>query len=217
MRIGTRIPVAGNSQSMADAGSRAPTDGEEIAGSVLDPERFGIIVERHLVEIHRYLARRVGADAVDLAAETFATAFRVRQSFDTLRHDARPWLYGIATNVLRRHRRSEMRQLAAYARAGSMPAAKDDPTDSLLDRLDATAEMALVASAFAQLDEDQRDALYLVGVVGLSYDDAAAALGVKLGTLHSRVARGRRVLRDLVFDRGQVQGVRPGKSPRRMP
>ncbi len=202
---------------MADSGSHAPTDAEEIAASVLDPERFGIVVERHLREIHRHLARRVGPDADDLVAETFAVAFRVRRSFDTLRHDARPWLYGIATNVLRRHRRSELRQLAAYERAASMPPVKDNPTDSLLDRLDATAEMARVTSAFAQLDGDQRDALYLVGVVGLSYDEAAAALDVKLGTIHSRVARGRRVLRDLVFGSGQEHGVCPGKNPRSMP
>ncbi|MEE3920573.1 sigma factor [Micromonospora sp. BRA006-A] len=58
--------------------------------------------------IHRYLARRLGSAAADdLVAETFLAAFRRRDRFDTGRPNARPWLYGIATNLVAQQRRAE--------------------------------------------------------------------------------------------------------------
>jgi RNA polymerase sigma factor (sigma-70 family) len=185
-------------------GSRSPSDAQAIAASVADAECFTTIVDRHFREIFGYLARRLGRDAAeDLAAETFVVAFRNRQRYDPTRSDARPWLYGIATNVLRRQRRTEIRQLAAYTRAASALETGTDNTATIADDLDARTALATVASAFSQLDEEQRDALYLVAVAGLSYAEAAEALRVKLGTLHSRVARGRAQLRDLVERSGQ--------------
>jgi hypothetical protein len=92
----------------------ATTDAEAIGSP--DPRRFELVFERHFDSIHRYLARRVGRDlADDLAAETFAVAFKSRRRYDAARADARPWLYGIASNLLRHHRRREERQLRAYA------------------------------------------------------------------------------------------------------
>ena len=54
--------------------------------------------------------------AEDLASETFVVAFARRSSYDQSRDDARPWLYGIAVNLLREHRRAEERRLRAYLR-----------------------------------------------------------------------------------------------------
>jgi RNA polymerase sigma-70 factor (ECF subfamily) len=94
-----------------------PSDGAAIAASLSDPTRFGALFDRHFAEINRYLARRVGLVLADeLAAETFVIAFRSRQRYDAGQADARPWLYGIAANLARRHWRTERRRLRAYAR-----------------------------------------------------------------------------------------------------
>src|SRR5688572_18566387 len=79
-------------------------DAAVIAASLATPERFAVIFDRHAPYIHRYLARRLGAEvADDLVGETFLVAFRKRGRYDGQRHDARPWLYGIATNLLGQH------------------------------------------------------------------------------------------------------------------
>jgi DNA-directed RNA polymerase specialized sigma24 family protein len=96
-----------------------PSDAAVIACSAVDASRFGEIFDRHFAEINRYLARRVGAAlADDLAAETFVLAFRSRRRYDPRTADARPWLFGIAANLARRHWRTERRRLRAYARTG---------------------------------------------------------------------------------------------------
>ena len=95
----------------------AGSDAQIIAASRVEPLVFAAVFDRHYDAVHRYLARRVGSDlADDLAAETFTTAFDVRRRYDTARPDARPWLFGIATNLLRHHHRGEARRLRAYAR-----------------------------------------------------------------------------------------------------
>ena len=86
------------------------TDGDLIKLSATEPESFGAIFDRHAPAIHHYLSRRVGRTlADDLMAETFLTAFKSRSAYDLSRPDARPWLYGIAANLLRGHQRTEIR------------------------------------------------------------------------------------------------------------
>src|SRR4051794_8951625 len=88
------------------------TDSTLISNSRSRPEQFAGIFDRHAATISRYLARRVGhAVADDLTAETFLVAFRQRDRYDAEQPDARPWLYGIASNLLRRSKRDEVRQL----------------------------------------------------------------------------------------------------------
>jgi RNA polymerase sigma factor (sigma-70 family) len=179
-----------------------PSDAEEIAASISEAQRFGVIAERHFAEIYRFLSQRIGAEGEDLASETFVVAFRCRSSYDTTRPDCRPWLYGIAVNLIRRKFRSEVRKLGAYkreaAQIASANAGQPDDTTRVADRIDAASELARISEAFYQLDDNHRDALYLVGVAGLTYKEAAETLGLSLGTLHSRVARARSALRDLL-------------------
>jgi RNA polymerase sigma factor (sigma-70 family) len=190
---------------MRQIGNVASSDAEAITASLVDPTCFSILVERHFVSIHRYLVHRIGPEADDLAAETFVQAFGARRRYDTERSDALPWLYGIASNLVRRHRRSEMRQLTAYARVGDLLDTSAESADDDASVLDTRAEASRMAAAFATLDDDQRDALYLVAVVGLRYEQAATALGCRVGTVHSRVARGRARLRDLVRSNGEEE------------
>jgi DNA-directed RNA polymerase specialized sigma24 family protein len=82
------------------AGRDPDDDGVLIARSVGDPEQFAAVFRRHAPQIQRYVVRRLGADAAeDVVAETFLTAFRLRSRYQPDRPDARPWLYGIATNL----------------------------------------------------------------------------------------------------------------------
>ena len=188
---------------MGATGSES-TDSDDIAASLVDSQRFAAVVDRHFGEIFRYLARRVGREnAEDLGAETFIVAFSARNRYDLSRANALPWLYGIATNLIRRHRRTEVRMLMAYATAASLLDPGDDSSEGLVARLDHAASLARVASAFADLDADQRDALYLVAIVGLGYAEASEALDIPVGTVHSRVARARTNLRDLATYSGQ--------------
>ena len=187
-----------------------PSDGEDIVASVADPHRFGPVADRHFSEIYRYISRRIGTDlAEDLGSETFAIAFEARSRYDPSRADARPWLYGIATNLIRRHRRSEARKLSAYERTRSQLMAPTSDAESVIEHLDHLSKLDQVAAAFANLDPDSRDALYLVAIAGLSYQETANALEVPVGTIHSRIARARERIRDLVPLDRQEEENRP--------
>ena len=93
-----------------------------ISRSLTDPEQFAVLFRRYAPAIQRYVTRRIGPHAADdVVAETFLVAFRQRATFRTGTPDALPWLYGIATNVLRRHWRTEVQQLRLLARTGTDP------------------------------------------------------------------------------------------------
>ena len=170
-------------------------DGLVIERSLADPEQFAVIFRKHAPDIQRYVVRRLGADAADdVVAETFLAAFRQRSRYRRDRPDARPWLYGIATHLIGRHRRAEVRQYRALARTGIDPV-----TEPFTERVDAqvsaSAASKRLAAALAKLPASHRDTLLLVAWGDLSYEQAAAALGVPVGTVRSRLSRARGQLR----------------------
>ena len=129
-----------------------PADGVIIARSRAEPEQFALLFRRHADGLGQYAARRLGpGPAEDIVAETFLAAFRQRDRYDVTRADARPWLYGIAGNLIRRHHRDEVRQLRALARTGRDPVAESF-TDRSDARLAADAARRAVAAALASLD-----------------------------------------------------------------
>jgi RNA polymerase sigma factor (sigma-70 family) len=167
------------------------SDGAAISRSHTDPRAFGQVFERHFDVIHRYIARRLGpALADDLAAETFSRAFAQRDRFDTSRCDARPWLFGIAANVLRAHYRTEERALRAYARTGVDPLSLLE-TDAVIERVDASAAGPCLAAALASLNSGDREVLLLFAWGDLRYPEIAEALNIPLGTVRSRLHRAR--------------------------
>jgi RNA polymerase sigma-70 factor (ECF subfamily) len=173
---------------------RVLTDAELIERSRTEAEEFARLYDRHALAIHRYVARRLGTDlADDLMAETFLRAFRQRHRYDPVHRDARPWLYGIATNLVSRHRRSELRFWRAIARTGVDPVV-ESPADRVVDRV--TASHTGLAAALAGLNGGQRDVLLLTAAGGLSPAEIATALGVAPGTVHSRLSRARKKMRD---------------------
>jgi RNA polymerase sigma factor (sigma-70 family) len=184
-------PVARESPG---TGLGQPDDATLITESGQVPERFGAVFDRHAAAIHGYISRRLGRDAADdLVAETFLVAFSRRDGYDRGQPSARPWLYGIATRLISRHRRDEVRFFRAIARSGIDPAA-EPVADEGIRRADALLLRRCLAGALAALSAPDRDALLLVAD-GLSYQEAAQALGVPAGTLSSRVARARRQVR----------------------
>jgi RNA polymerase sigma factor (sigma-70 family) len=196
---GTVFGSAGNDWLMG-AGR---TDAEVIAASCADPEQFTLIFDRHFRTIHHYLARRVGTDtADDLAATTFTEAFAQRTRYERDRPDARPWLYGIATNLCRRHRRTERRKLRAFARSGIDPLVPDD-TGRADARMDALATGPAIAGALASLSLREREVLLLFARGDLSYSQVAQSLGIPDGTVRSRLNRARRKVREQLGMSGQ--------------
>jgi RNA polymerase sigma factor (sigma-70 family) len=172
-------------------------DAQQVELSLREPECFGVVFDRYFVEIHRYVARRLGRDAADdVAAETFLTAFRSRRRFDASRGTVRAWLYGIVTNHISAYRRQEVRAYQALARAG-MQGVEEGHADRVAERVDAGAAARELAGALAKLPRGDREVLLLVALGGLSRADVAVALGIPYGTVGSRLNRVRKKLRGL--------------------
>jgi RNA polymerase sigma factor (sigma-70 family) len=158
---------------------------------------FARLFDAHAGPLRRYLARRAGTEtANDLVAETFLVALRRRDSYRPELGTARSWLYGIATNLLRHHVRSELRGLQATARlahTGELSHAGHD--GRVAEQVDAQTRAAQLAGALAKLSPADRDTLLLVSWAGLDPGEVAEALGIPPGTVRSRLHRIRRWLR----------------------
>ncbi|WP_156759295.1 RNA polymerase sigma factor [Microbacterium karelineae] len=172
------------------------TDSEDIAASVDEPDRFSEIFERHARAVGGYVRRRLGENAVDdVLSETFLTAFRRRASFDLARDSARPWLLGIATRVMKRHRAQEAAQWRAFEHASAAADVVDEGSEAGTDaRLDASRAVRELSPRIASLSRRDRDTLLLYAWGELTYEQIAGALGVPVGTVRSRLNRVRRKL-----------------------
>ncbi len=153
------------------------------------------------------------ADAEDIVQETYAKAFASRHTF-TMGTNLRAWLYRILTNTY----------INAYRKAQRAPqstgdeevsdwqlarAASHDSTglrSAEMEALDQTPDAA-VAAAIAQLPENFRVAVLLSDVEGFSYKEIAEIMGTPIGTVMSRLNRGRAQLRDLLSDYARENGI----------
>src|SRR5215218_6179847 len=155
-------------RAMPDA---LPTDAELVARSLEEPEQFAALFDRHATAVHRYLGRRVGDLADDLLSETFLVAFRRRAAYRAEHVDVRPWLFGVATNLVHGHARTERRRYRALARAGVEP-----PTGAGADEVHARVDAAALRGP-------------------LAYEEIAVVLDIPIGTVRSRLNRARRQTR----------------------
>jgi RNA polymerase sigma factor (sigma-70 family) len=162
---------------------------------------FEAAFEAEFAPLHRYLARRLGQSLADeLAAETFAVAFRSWDRLDPTR-PVRPWLYGIAANLVRHHWRKERRMLRAYARTGVDPVLAE--VDEVAERLDAERRQRELAKALAALRPAEREILLLHAWAELTDSEIAEALSLPIGTVKSRLSRARERLRNQLGGVGQ--------------
>jgi RNA polymerase sigma factor (sigma-70 family) len=174
--------------------SAVPSDAELIHASRLEPEAFAPVFDRHYPAIAGFLRRRLDRSLADeLAAETFVLAFAARGRYDRTRADARPWLFGIASHLLSRAQRTEVRRLRAQAR-DQHGAGTEDELEGVDARLDAAARSRVLAKALASLAAGDRDVLLLYAWAELTYEQIADALDIPVGTVRSRLSRARRAV-----------------------
>ena len=173
------------------------TDSEIIRRSRDTPAAFAELYDRHAAVIHRYASRRIGEAADDIMSETFLVAFERRAAFDESVTDARPWLYGIATTLLKKHRRQEARAWRGLVAGGAADetVAVRDAVAGHDDRLDAELGIRRLAAAIRRMPARDRDALLLYAWGDLDYEGVAQALDVPVGTVRSRLNRARLTLR----------------------
>jgi RNA polymerase sigma-70 factor (ECF subfamily) len=175
--------------------SRLSDDGVAIARSLHDPEAFAEVFDRHFAFVHRYIARRAGRGrADDLASQAFTVAFSHRGRYRDDLGTARPWLLGIATNLVRADHRSETRVASLRDRLGSEATTSTTGAGQAVARA-ASEDDGRLTAALAGLQPDQREALLLHALGELTYLEIAEALAIPVGTVRSRISRACAALR----------------------
>lgn len=175
---------------------RPRTDAELAVEIRDDPDRsFGLLFEQYSTLIFNYCFRQSASWdlAEDLTSTVFLEAWRSRHRLRVQNDTVLPWLYGIATNVCRRQRRTLLRRWRAMRR---LPPELDepDPADDVAARLDDERRMSDVLAVIDRLPAGERDVVMLVIWEELDYQAAATALDIPIGTVRSRLNRARRRL-----------------------
>ncbi|WP_329363668.1 RNA polymerase sigma factor [Streptomyces sp. NBC_00669] len=155
-------------------------------------DAFAELYERYARTVYNHALRLTGdwAAAEEVMSETFLAAWRVRQRVEPDGGSLRPWLLGIATHKAHNANRGRGRRLAFLARQPE-PRAVADFAQETVGRLDDARRLAAVHAALGRLRRHEREVLVLCVWEGLDYGQAAEALGVKVGTVRSRLSRAR--------------------------
>lgn len=182
------------------------TDAEIIARSIDDPDLFVEIFERHFASVYRFLVRRVGVDdGAELAQEVFVMALETRGRYDVRYVSARPWLFGIAKNLVHRNLRRRERGRRAFERLSRQSPVNTDPFPEVDDRVASQQVLAVVRALVAALALADRETLLLYAQ-GLSYRQVGSQLGIPEGTVRSRLHRARSQLRASMGDWEGLRG-----------
>ncbi|MFJ4208122.1 RNA polymerase sigma factor [Paenarthrobacter sp. NPDC089675] len=193
------------------------TDSEIIRRARDSPTHFGELYDRHASAIYRYAARRAGGFAADdVTSETFLVAWEQLESYDLGRDDARPWLFGIATNLLRQYHRAEAKILRVAAKSAAREAMADD-SDRIAAAVDAKVATGRIARALNGMAAIDRETLLLYAWADLTYEGIALAMDVPVGTVRSRLNRARQTLRsqfNLEPSETENPHGRPATAPR---
>lgn len=181
------------------------SDAEVIEASLADGTEFTEIYERYWETIYRYVARRIGSSSAgDLASDVFVKAFEARTRYDLDRPLCRPWLYGIASNLIRDYLRRLKRKERAYLHAQTV---EDTATQSIElehERIEAVLAIPEINKALSKLNKGDREVLLLFAIAELSYEETATALEIPIGTVRSRLARARKRMQELLPGFGQT-------------
>jgi RNA polymerase sigma-70 factor (ECF subfamily) len=168
------------------------TDSEIIRRARDNPAAFAALYDRHAPRIHRFAARRLGKQAADdLLSETFTVAFERLDTYDLEREEALPWLFGIVTTLVKKHRRVEAKLWRAQQHADRAHLITEHSDDAL----EADLAIRRLSGAIRRLSAADRDTILLYAWGDLDYEGVAMALGVPTGTVRSRINRVRRTLR----------------------
>jgi RNA polymerase sigma-70 factor (ECF subfamily) len=169
---------------------------------------FNSLVEHFQRQVYNVCFRTLGnsEDAADASQDAFISAFRGIGTFRGPADGLRGWLLRIAVNAcydaLRRRRRRPADSLEALEDAAAFDVADPEPDP---EQRSLMAEgMSAIEAAMSRLAPDQRLAVVLCDVQGLSYEEAAQAMAVELGTVKSRLSRARAQLRDVLRANGEL-------------
>lgn len=184
------------------------SDAELIAASLSEGGEFSVVFDRHFATVFKYVARRIGTDAAgDVTSEVFVRAFEARDRYDLSRSSARPWLYGIASNLVRDHLRRQRRRSRAYLRVASL---EEAASEAVINDAEARASAVLMApkinAALGKLNPKDREVLLLFALGELTYEEIAEVQSIPIGTVRSRLARARRRMQELMPDDRQTRG-----------
>jgi RNA polymerase sigma factor (sigma-70 family) len=186
----------------------ATSDAEVLARSLDEPGEFAAIYARHGPAILRYARRRLGETAgEDAATEVFVRAFKQRATYTAQHPTALPWLYWLAGQVVGDCARAERRRLRLFARLAETVAPASTESPGVKPGLGP--EMVRGLRRLADVD---RETLLLVVWGELTYEEAAAAVGVPVGTVRSRISRARRQLREDIPERASATTDRTGEA-----
>jgi RNA polymerase sigma factor (sigma-70 family) len=177
------------------------------------PPSWDEVVRVHADRVYRLAYRLSGnrADAEDLTQETFVRVFRSLADYSPGTFEG--WLHRITTNLFldMARRRQRIRFEALPDDAGDRLAAKTPGPEQAYAQLNLDPE---IQQALDELPPDFRAAVVLCDLEELSYEEIAATLGVKVGTVRSRIHRGRVLLREALAHRAPgVRPIEPGVSP----
>ncbi|HLX78227.1 MAG TPA: RNA polymerase sigma factor [Acidimicrobiales bacterium] len=176
-----------------------------------DTAAFEELFRRYARTIYNYCFRRTGSwiTAEDLLSVVFLEAWKQRRK-ELPPGKVLPWLYGIATNVIRNRQRSERRHARALSRLSEVLPGTG-LAEEAAERLEDERVMKQLLEALAVLPQREQDVVVLCGWNELSYEDASVALGIPVGTVRSRLSRARARLRELELDFGHEKGDEPTK------
>lgn len=179
-----------------------PSDAWAIERSLTEPAFFDVIFDRYYSSVYSFVTRAVGSAAgADLAQDVFVVAFDQRRRFRLDSGSARPWLFGIARNVLRRWYRTEARRRRAEERMSNRRPSTSEFASDAVDRLSADALRPHLRTALASISQPERDVLFLFALGELSYAEIAETLDVPVGTVRSRLHRARLRLQEGIGER----------------
>jgi RNA polymerase sigma factor (sigma-70 family) len=169
---------------------------DAVGSPVSDEKALLRLYESCARRLHRYLARRVGSQvADDLVAEAFLVVWEQRAERELDSDGARAWLYGVATNLLRGHVRTEQTRLRHLALEAPCAGAADDPQTRAANVVDARALATRLGPLVAELRPEERDVLLLTAWGDLSLTEIATATSVPVATVRTRLHRARARLR----------------------
>ncbi|MCO6007196.1 RNA polymerase sigma factor [Actinoallomurus purpureus] len=163
-----------------------------------DSAAFSELFDEHASAIYRHAARLTGDRTVaeDAVSLTFLEAWRLRKRLKPEEGSVLPWLFGLATNVIRNQARTARRHKAAMSRLPTRDLIPDF-SDELIARFEDAERVAAARTALETLSDTDREIVMLCVWAGLDYAAAAEALGIPVGTVRSRLSRAKVRLREL--------------------
>ena len=178
-----------------------------------DRDAFEALFARHVTAVYNHCFRRTGSwsAAEDLVSIVFFKAWQQASRVRFAGASVLPWLLAVANNACRNHERSQRRHARLLSRIPP-PLPVADHAPDIDDRIDDERRMKNILEAMSTLSAADQDVLTMCDWAGLSYADVSTALGIPIGTVRSRLSRGRERLRTRV---NAAQHVGPDVVERR--